>query len=182
MQEAPSAGTSVLAGFLTVVESEGTGFLGGYLILNAWGRPQEFHCTAAVKPNRAQEILYGPTLRPYLLGEQIAVALLGKTARPAAVFTDQPAVAAARAFVDVPVAVLAGERSAEAASNEGLPAGAGYSLWDCGAQRMYVAQREADRAALSEVLAALGPDFDLREPFERIRSALEEAQRTSRAA
>lgn len=179
MKDVPPAGA--LAGFLTVVEPAGAGFLGGYLILNAWGRPQEFHCTAAVQPNRAQEILYGPTLRPYLLGEQIAVALIGKTARPAAVFTDQPAVAAARAFVDVPVAVLTDER-AGVASPESLPAGVGYAPWECGPQRLYVAQREADRTTLAELLSALGPDFDLHEPFERIRSALEEAQRTSRAA
>ena len=29
-----------------------------------------------VRPSRAQQILYGPTLEPYLLGEQIAGALL----------------------------------------------------------------------------------------------------------
>ena len=40
------------------------------------GRPLEFHCTSPVRPSRAQEILYGPTLQPYLLGEQISGALL----------------------------------------------------------------------------------------------------------
>src|SRR4051812_23172961 len=53
-------------GFLTVVEDEQQGLVGGYLLLNPLGRPVEFHCTAPVKPNRAQQILYGPTLRPYL--------------------------------------------------------------------------------------------------------------------
>src|SRR5688500_11494160 len=57
-------------GFLTVVEHDQFGLVGGYLILNSSGRPLEFHCTAPVKPSRAQQILYGPTLTPYLYGEQ----------------------------------------------------------------------------------------------------------------
>ena len=41
------------------------------MLLNLAGRPLEFHCTAPVKPNRVQQILYGPSLQPYLYGEQI---------------------------------------------------------------------------------------------------------------
>ena len=59
-------------GFLTVQSFADVGLIGGYLLLNPLGRPLEFHCTAPVRPNRAQEILYGPTLAPYLYGEQIA--------------------------------------------------------------------------------------------------------------
>ena len=44
-------------GFLTVVEHPQYGLFGGYLVLNLAGRPLEFHCTAPIKPNRAQEIL-----------------------------------------------------------------------------------------------------------------------------
>ena len=58
-------------GFLTVCEQPEQGYFGGLLVLNTNGRPLEFHCTAPVKTNRAQEILYGPTLRQYLFGEQL---------------------------------------------------------------------------------------------------------------
>ena len=71
-------------GFLTVVENETLGLIGGYLLLNAAGRPLEFHCTAPVKPSRTQEILYGPTLRPYLLAEVIGQALVAGSELPAA--------------------------------------------------------------------------------------------------
>ena len=67
-------------GFLTVVEHQETGLTGGYLVLNTLGRPVEFHCTAPLKTNRAQEILYGPTLRPFLYGEQIGQTLGASTA------------------------------------------------------------------------------------------------------
>ena len=63
--------SSRLMGFLTVVEHPEFGLFGGYLLLNWAGRPLEFHCTAPLKPNRAQEILYGPTLEPFLYGEQM---------------------------------------------------------------------------------------------------------------
>src|SRR6188474_707044 len=66
-------------GFLTIVEHQESGLTGGYLVLNTLGRPLEFHCTAPLKTNRAQEILYGPTLRPFLYGEQIGQTLLEKS-------------------------------------------------------------------------------------------------------
>ena len=49
------------------------------VLLNAAGRPLEFHCTAPIKPNRAQEILYGPTLESFLYGEQIGQTLIGQS-------------------------------------------------------------------------------------------------------
>lgn len=84
-------------GFLSVIELPSQGLIGGYLLLNAHARPLEFHCTAPVRANRAQEVLYGATLEPYLYGEQIGATLI-KASRlsPLAVFTDcQPALAAA---------------------------------------------------------------------------------------
>src|SRR4051812_642677 len=59
-----------------MIESGEHGYFGGYLIVSVLGRPIEFHCTAPVRPSRAQRILYGPTLEPFLLGEQIAGTLL----------------------------------------------------------------------------------------------------------
>lgn len=94
-------------GFLTVVRQVEHGYVGGYLIVNQRARPIEFHCTVPVKPNRAQEILYGRTLEPYLLGEQIGATLIGKSsAAPLLVFTDEPAVLAAQGQVEVPIALV----------------------------------------------------------------------------
>jgi len=91
------AGSNKAIGFLTVVEHDLHGLFGGYLLLNETGRPLEFHCTAPVKPNRAQQILYGPTLKPFLYGEQIGATLVNKpTLVPLAVLVDRPASLAAR--------------------------------------------------------------------------------------
>ncbi|GHT27788.1 hypothetical protein FACS18942_07550 [Planctomycetales bacterium] len=91
-------------GFLSVTEHPKFGFIGGYLILNGAGRPLEFHCTSPVRPSKAQEILYGGTLEPYLYGEQIAGTLLSRAKTPVSfVMTDTPAVLAAQENCEVPV-------------------------------------------------------------------------------
>ena len=84
-------------GFLTIAGDTERGFVGGCLLLNGRGRPLEFHCTAPVRPNRAQVILFGPTLRPYVVGEQIATALIAKAkSQPNILWTDDPDVLTAR--------------------------------------------------------------------------------------
>ncbi len=94
-------------GFLTVISDPQAGFFGGYLVLNWAGRPLEFHCTAPIKPNRAQQILYGPTLEPYLYGEQIGRALVRKTQHaPSLICTDVPAALALRPYVEWPVVLV----------------------------------------------------------------------------
>lgn len=99
-------------GFLTVTRDVEQGLFGGYLVLNALGRPLEFHCTAPVRPNRAQEILYGPTLEPYLFGERIGQTLLTRSkAGPSVVFTDQEPAMAARQWVGMPLVLVVAQQS-----------------------------------------------------------------------
>ncbi|MEO0529317.1 MAG: hypothetical protein AAF266_01940 [Planctomycetota bacterium] len=69
-------------GYLLVVEDDVHGYTGGLLIVCDRGRPLEFHCTEPVRPSRAQQILFGPTLRSYVCGEQIGGALLAKAKVP----------------------------------------------------------------------------------------------------
>ena len=104
-------------GFLSVLEDEKHGLFGGYLLLNVAGRPLEFHCTAPIRANRAQQILYGPTLDAFLYGEQIGQTLVAKAkARPAVVCTDRSAVMALREHVSLPVALVIPEEPTEGES------------------------------------------------------------------
>jgi hypothetical protein len=96
-----------MLGFLTVLEHEQHGLTGGYLLLTTTGRPLEFHCTAPVKPSRAQQILFGPTLAPYLYGEHIGQTLVTKgSALPAILFTDVIPALAVGQFVESPVVMV----------------------------------------------------------------------------
>jgi len=179
-------------GFLTVLEHEQVGLVGGYLILNAAGRPLEFHCTAPVKPNRAQQILFGPTLESYLYGEQIGQTLVAKgSVEPWAVYTDVERVLAVRDFVTLPVALVLGQEPAAAVAGGSATSSAWrvdaphqspshLAQFAVGRNRLAVsAGRDSDRQSISGRLEHLGA-FDLREPFERIREAVEEAHKGGR--
>jgi hypothetical protein len=168
-------------GFLTVCDLEGRGLVGGYLLLNTAARPLEFHCTAPVKPSRAQEILYGPTLKPFLYGEQIGRALVEKSSKlPLVVLTDLEAVLAARAFIASPVALVL-TRSAESGvvtETEKSLFPSALHRFACGPAALSVPTAHAsEAAAIVDALAAHGVTFDLTEPFERIREAVREAHR-----
>src|SRR6185369_15997182 len=88
-------------GFLTAVEVPDKGFVGGLLVTNHCGRPLEFQCTAPVKANSTQEILYGPTLVPYILGELIGGTLVEKAGvKPQLIFTDREQILELRNHID----------------------------------------------------------------------------------
>jgi hypothetical protein len=177
-------------GFLTVVDSQ-HGLMGGYLVLNGAGRPLEFHCTAPVKPNRAQQILYGPTLEPFLYGEQIGQALTAKSQlAPVMICTDVPPAMAVRTVVNTPVVLVlpAGEPTAVTEGgqlrlrlDDAHAAKLHLHTFEVRGNRLAVgAERIADRAEILARLDALETPLDLHEPFGRIREALDEAQRGGR--
>lgn len=167
-------------GFLTILDSGDKGYVGGYLVLNAAGRPLEFHCTSPVKPNRAQEILYGPTLLPYLHGEQIAPALIAKAKTPPRlVCTDLEPALAARSHSPAPVVLIETEENAERTkgkSNIRIDAAhTGLTWLDVGARRLALANdQSSDQSEVTKICQELAAGFDLAEPFERIREALKE--------
>lgn len=100
-------------GFLTAVEVPDQGFVGGLLITNRHGRPLEFQCTAPLKPSRTQEILYGSTLGPYVVGEVIAKTLVEKVGvKPHLILTERTEILELRNHVSVPVGCLEPDREA----------------------------------------------------------------------
>ncbi len=190
-------------GFLTVTRDADQGLLGGYLVLNSLGRPLEFHCTAPVRANRAQEILYGPTLDPYLCGERIGQTLLEKSkAAPKIVLTDCPPAMAARFVVDTPMALVldppaptpeadgAGPHSSPPAAGETAiggvvrvasgSGGAPLQAFPLGSYRVAVlAERPEDEPYLVEQWAHFAGQIEMDEPFHRIREAIDEARASS---
>lgn len=182
-------------GFFTVMDDASTGLAGGLLVLNAAGRPLEFHCTAPLKPNRAQEILYGPTLKPFLYGEQIGATLATK-ARSDTLFlcTDLEPAMCLRHSISTPLVLVgppaghSGPADAECrrplpenTQLETPPAAATYSRLECfflGRSPVAVLHEfAADQQLVQERWQPFVDHLDLWEPFSRIRDALSEAQR-----
>jgi len=176
-------------GFLTAVEDDSHGLFGGYLVLSELGRPLEFHCSTPVSPSKAQKILYGSTLRSYVLGELIGQTLINKAQLPVlAVLTDleemlslglvwqgklawvAPKAALSSAAPRQPVGIEADSR----------PSGSDSPELELGKYRLVGSSTcNWSEAALGEVLAPLASSVELAEPFERIHEAIQEAQRVT---
>src|SRR5262245_22329701 len=165
-------GTSTQLGFLTVLH-EVSGYLGGYLVTNVWGRPVEFRLSTAVQPNRVQQILYGPTLGGYVHGELFGRTLVEKTASPAAlIFTDRQPVLDLPNTPELPIVwVAAGDAVAEDAGVVVRPAG------DTRPALVSSGKHPNDLPRIKSVLDQLDANFDLIEPFSRIREAIAEARK-----
>lgn len=173
-------------GFYSVAAYEPHGLFGGLLLLDKNGRPREFHCTAPVKPNRAQEILYGASLPSYLYGEAIGQALLAKASvTPDWTCVDSAAALALREFSDMPTVLVMPPSEPGAKAEPLFRVDAAHDALlrpvTIGRHRLAVHRRFGDdETQLAAHLAALPEHFDLLEPFARIRGAIEEAQRGGR--
>lgn len=164
----------VALGYLSALDTAEYGYFGGYLIVNRLGRPLEFHCTAPIRPSRAHEILYGPTLRSYLLGEQIGATLLREASlQPGLVITDHVELLALRSSVDCPIVMV---RRGLQDSTWTEVKHAHPTIFTCGGFELRLGDDyTSDRALAEELITSIAPHIDLCEPFDRIREAIFEA-------
>ncbi len=171
-------------GFLTVM-SDGTNYLGGFLVTNFWGRPLEFRLTTAVQPNRVQQILYANTLAEYVCADLIGRTLVEKTGTPAhLIVTDSLSVLPVRSRLEVPVLALL---TPEVANVADMPIASHPRLNHARSQTpLLIDPRYPDDVLLVRpLLDRLDSALELTEPFTRIRDAMTEARKmgiTSRAA
>ncbi len=159
-------------GFLTEIRIGECGFVGGLLVTNHLGRPLEFQCTAPVKPNRTQEILYGPTLVTFLLAELIGRTLVEKIGvKPHLVLVERGDWLELRRHVAMPVACLVEEVESESPA---VRLGRQAVVWH--------AEFSGDEDPISQGAKKITADADLSEPFGRVRDALNEALGTANTA
>ncbi len=197
-----SASTPLKLGFLTVLE-EPSGYLGGYLVTNAWGRPLEFRLSTSVQPSRVQQILYGDTMRPYVCADLIGKTLIEKTATAAQIIvTDCHPALDLRRLIEIPVVWLAtsGDRlvplslggrevRGEGAQEINEVSQSDPSLASADIAALVTSlpvgnvychrQFGADKPAVCKLMERLPEAFDLAEPFIRISEAMDEARKMS---
>ena len=165
-------------GFMTVIEVPSLGHCGGLLVVSRIGRPLEFHCTAPVGPNRAQEIMYGATYKEFLYSEQIGMALVHKTkTKPGLFLADCGDLLPISKLIDIPIILVEEKNAADPISGRGLENFTVKNQRICFVDSS-LKQREWIRSS-AELFARSVP---LEEPFERIRQAIEEAHKVIRAA
>ena len=179
-------------GFLTAIEIPQVGYIGGLLVTNQYGRPLEFQCTTPVGPNRIQQILYGPTLVPFILGELIGRTLIERVGvKPDLVLTENRDLLCLREHVNLAVAVVedAGlqstdesdsatgniNRSADSPTLEIDNAAVEENRTRLSRQTLrFHDAHQTDQDALANKLHLIPRGADLMEPFERVREALRE--------
>lgn len=150
-------------GFLTAIGGPEKGYVAGLLVTNQFGRPLEFQCTTPVRPNRTQQILYGPTLVPFIMGELIARTLIEKVAvKPELILTDRPEILDLRHHVSMPILCMIEPTD----DDETLR---------IGKQTFRVHESfPSDHQTIGTRAEALLSKADLAEPLVRVRTALEE--------
>ncbi len=159
-------------GFLHVVEVASVGHVGGLLVSNHLGRPLEFQCTTPVRPNRTQEILYGPTLKAVVLSELIGKTLADRVqVKPELLIVDQPELLDLRRFVDVPVLLLA--KAADDAAGDGIK----FTGWNGSVHADFA----DDVLRVTELTRGIPESADIHEPLERVAEALFETLRGAAA-
>jgi hypothetical protein len=167
---------SLNLGFLTILH-EASGYLGGYLVTNAWGRPLEFRLSTAVQPNRVQQILYGDTLQPYICSDLIGKTLVEKTGTLVqALFTDREPALDLRRSVDFPVAWVSSGSESSATLSSAAVAEVRPATSSTG-PIFHHPGFPGDGPKLHGVLGQLPDAVDFAEPFVRIREAIGEARR-----
>lgn len=173
-------------GFLSVRHHEEHGYFGGYLVLNAMGRPMEFHCTMPVKPSRAQALLYGPTIDDFVCGEQIAKALTAKAKlKPRLLLTDCPPVLALEIVSSLEIALISTTEPDEPSAGKlQIPSSTGQlKTIQANGQKLSVLEgSKLTESKIAETLAMLSANLELSEPFQRITEALLEAHPIAKAA
>lgn len=161
-------------GFLEIVEPRDGVYIGGMLITGTRGRPLEFQCTTPVVPNATQKTLYGPTLRPFVIGELIGKTLFDKVGvKPKLLLVSDADALDVRTQVSCPVArVVAGDsRDVDLSDETLLEVGGAYLAF----HRQYSPDREAvEQFAFDEYI-------DLSEPPGRVRDALRQTVRADAA-
>ena len=151
-------------GFLTAVQLENRGHVAGLLVTNKYGRPLEFQCTAPVRPNRTQELLYGPTLVPFLLGELLSKTLVERIGvKPHVLLTDRVEMLDARLHVSLPIACVAKGGTLRIGKQS-------FSLH---------AEFGEDLKTFEKLAKDMAADADLNEPLDRVREALQETMKAA---
>ena len=176
-QTLPAVQQKAIYGFISVVHVPDLGHCGGLLLLSELGRPVEFHCTAPVAENRAQKILYGETFESFLYCDQIGLALTDKAKfNPQIILTDSPLILPLNDLIQAPV-VLVEQDDADDPSFEDQE----FDRFHVGRQAFRAQGMGSQPLEHAKKLCAnFAIKLPLDEPFERIRSAIEEAQSVAR--
>jgi hypothetical protein len=167
-------------GFMTAVEIGDRNFVGGLLVTDRFGRPLEFQCTTPVKPNRTQELLYGPTLVPFILGDLLGKTLLDRVSvKPSLIMTSRVEMLQLRTKVTIPIIYVEASTESDSKSATGNTARSASQEIRIGRQTFRMHDEFTDdRSVIEKISLQLSDNANMHEPLERVGDALRETMST----
>ena len=181
--QAKLSGQMKSIGYMMARENESGEFFGALLVLSTSARPIEFHCAMPVRPKPAQRVLYGKTLGPFLLGEQIPKALLQKPKSiPDAILVNDANLLRAREELKIPMGLVTETASESGSSKVHLSLGQADELvavdqcvsipsgWELSIRRSF----GDDLSVMKDAVEVISRCVEIDEPFERLAIAMEE--------
>ncbi|MFW6450612.1 MAG: hypothetical protein ACOCZ6_06185 [Nanoarchaeota archaeon] len=166
-------------GYILITHNENEGYVGGYLCTDERGVPIEFLHTndSPIKVDRFQQLLYGKSLMPELLGRHIAGALISRTdeslkAKPNILFTQEEAVLQGYEDPDVAVILIISEPS-----NSKVEDNNATTKKISTANGELTMSWQKDKSDKVEPIIPLLKEIDVMEPFERVSKLLQELKR-----
>lgn len=155
--------------------NDDAGYIGGMLVIDDSGVPQEFRCTLPVRPTVPQRALYGNTLEPYVFNELIGLPLTQSlTSRPKCYVVDHNGLLNLRESVALPVIHLEkyGEGlSTDASSDDRHRLDSDLGGYQPITARMHPSHND-DYESVRGIFDHTSNRIDLLEPFERIATAI----------
>lgn len=153
-------------------------YVGALLVTDNNGIPLEFKCTHAIKPTAIQKSLYGDKLKPYIATTLCGIPLLSSISnKPDLLFINIPYILGIRPEIETPTLLIrrAGE-SINLQSDENKTEKQRVES-ESGQFQAIILQAHPDNSAevksWSGKINQLFNNFDLIEPFDRMKMAIE---------
>lgn len=170
-----------LAGYIGIVELSPGLYRGGILLTDLRGKPRDFRCTSAIKPNPIQRVLYGNTLMEHMASDLCGLPLLKALPKtPAVLLVERPEWMVLRPQTGIPTLWVRHQSEILSAGKVGMAAGEELIASEGGLFETVLASCHAgqleDLAESIEWLRQIGKVLDPLEPFARIAAGLKLVQ------
>lgn len=166
-------------GFFSLYDTDtAESFVGALLVTDDNGIPLEFKCTHAVKPTAIQKSLYGDKLKPYIAVTLCGIPLLNNISnKPDLLFVNIPFVLGLRPEIETPTLLI--KRAGESINLQSDESDAEKQRIEneSGQFQAIILQSHPDHKdeskSLNGKINQLFNNFDLIEPFERMKKSIE---------
>jgi hypothetical protein len=170
-----------LAGYIGIVEVSPGLFRGGLLLTDLRGKPLDFRCTSAIKPNSIQRVLYGDTLLEHMALDICGLPLLKALPKtPAVLLVDRPEMLVLRPQIETPLIWIRRQSELQSTKKANIAPAGELIASESGLFETVLASCHADHiedlADTIEWLRQIGKVLDPLEPFVRIAAGLKLVQ------